>query len=122
MKHYWLCDPAGDYVGRCDSLDDAIRGGAEIIKSYRDECDPEWPMGVSDVCVVYGEADEEQDDAIWQYLPVVYQAVEVDKIWPESEEEALGWDVDYMCDYRLEPVDGALTGQEAGDDSQTKAE
>lgn len=86
-----------------DSVFSALECAEYHIQYYRENCDPEWPMGVEGIVVLYGTRNEEIDDG-YEGCKVLYRAAEVDRQELEPEEaEVCG--CEYYCDYRMVGVE-----------------
>jgi len=101
MKYY-VVDLENWEWTECEDEADALHWAEETIQYYREECDPEWPMGVGDVLILYGERDPDIDDG-YDGCKVIYKAEEVDKV-EFSPEEAEENGYDYYCDYKMVKV------------------
>jgi len=100
MTKYYALDGANNEWEEYDTVDDALKVAKLMLEYYRDNCDPEWPMGVEDVYVLRGERDREKDDDDFDGCELLYRAGEVNKQELEPEDaEACGYD--YQCDYEM---------------------
>lgn len=102
MMRYYAVDILNWEWTECETEQEAIEVAEMTIDYCRECCDPEWPMGVTDIYVVYGIRDEEVDDDFYGCKPL-YRAQEVDRVdfTPEESEEN-GYD--YYCDYKMKVI------------------
>jgi hypothetical protein len=101
--NYYVVDTENWEWIECEDEKDALAYAEEAIQYYRENCDPEWPMGTEGVVIVFGSRDKDSDED-YDGCKVVYRAVESDIQYLDDEDaEACGYD--YTCDYKMEKVD-----------------
>jgi len=97
---YYCVDGANGEWTECEDEADALKCAEAAIKEYRDDCDPEWPMGVEDIAIVYGIRSDAEEWEEWEGCKLLYRSTETDKVDLEPEDaEACGYD--YQCDYKM---------------------
>jgi hypothetical protein len=101
MKYYAVDMENWEWT-ECETEQEALEVAKETVDYCRECCDPEWPMGVEDIYVLYGIRDEEIDDG-FEGCKVLYRSQEVD-IVSLTPEEAEQNGCEYYCDYAMRPV------------------
>lgn len=111
---FHFADPAsGDPAEQYDTLAEAIAAANEAIEYTRANMDGEWPMEVEDLAIYLAPADCEEPDEDGQ---LVAKAVMVDVKEKPDDCDEFGYsdsldlnfsNVDFYCDYRVEPVSEA---------------
>jgi hypothetical protein len=103
MTKYYALDNENWEWTEYDTLDEALAEAQANIEYCREMCDPEWPLGVTEIYVLSGERDPEIDEDGFGGCKIIYRATEVDRQELDPEDaEACGYN--YTCDYRMLPV------------------
>lgn len=101
MKYYAF-DGDNYEFAEAETVEEALSFADDMLQEYRDNCDPEWPTGVTTVYVLKGDRDPDSD-AEFEGCTPVYRSAECNRVELDPEDaEACG--CEYSCDYRMEII------------------
>jgi hypothetical protein len=116
LTYHFVDAASGDPAEQYDTLEEAVAAGNEAIEYTRANMDGEWPLEVEDLAVYLAPPDceePEEDGQLVARASMFNVRHKPDDCDEHGYSDSLGLNfsnVDYYCDYRIEPVPALSQG------------